>query len=45
MSDTNQWSVTVSGEPPPPPEIPWALIAGGALVAGVAVGVYVWRKK
>lgn len=43
MSDTNQWVVQVEGAAPPP-EIPWALIAGTVVVVG-AVGVYAWRKK
>ena len=43
-SDTHSWAVQISGEPPPPPEIPWMLIAGTIAIVGIGVGVYLWKK-
>ena len=34
MSYINQWIVQVEGTPP---EVPWALIVGAAIVAGVVI--------
>jgi len=45
-SDVHQWGVQISGEPPPPPEIPWMLIVGTiGVLAAVGIGVYAWKKK
>jgi len=43
-SDVHSWGIQVSGEPPPPPEIPWVLIGATAAIA-IAIGIVVLKKR
>ena len=42
-SDTHQWVVQIDGEPPPP-EIPWMLIAGTITLA-LVVGIVILKRR
>ncbi len=45
-SDTHQWNIQISGEPPPPSEIPWIWIAiGGTIAIGITLAAITLRKK
>lgn len=42
-SDTHSWAVQISGEPPPPP-VPWMLIAGTITLA-LVIGIVIIKRR
>ncbi len=45
MSDTNEWSVQISGPPPPPDEIPWVVICAGVVGDLIIVSAIALKRK
>lgn len=45
MSDTNTWNIQISGEQPPPDEIPWVVIGAGVVGALVIVSAVALKRR
>ena len=46
MADTHQWIAQVTGDIPPPPDIPWMWIAiGGAIIGAAAIGLSMKKEN